>query len=296
MDNCFLYTPMLRFNQGLDDPCFGSDVVMLDLEDSTHFSAKAEARRTLMRLDLRELVARGCKFGVRINSMNTIDGIRDLDAVYTGLEAGTLAIEYLQVPKAGSAEDLVRCRAVVADLSLPLKLFPLVETPEGVEHVDEIAAESDAMLFGHVDMAASMYQPNAAYIAYARGRFCIACARAGIPAIDTTGGIEYIDDLAGWERGCRSAKEEGFTGKSMIHPKHVAITKKVFAVSPEEIENFRQTIIRYTANEAGFTMIDGRVIAPPFVHRAKMMLQLYGVEVPPLPRRRPQHLDVQEMR
>jgi citrate lyase subunit beta/citryl-CoA lyase/(S)-citramalyl-CoA lyase len=275
MDVSFLFTSILKFKRELDDPGYGSDVVVLDLEDAIHVSAKAEARKTLAELDLRELVERGRRFAVRVNAVPSIDGIRDLDALYTGCEKGRLPIDYLNVPKVSSGEDLVFCRSVIQALSSRIKLLPLVETPDGLNNVEDIARFSDAMMFGQADMTNAMYRPNEAYLRYARGRFCVACAREGIPAVDTMG-FENISDMAVFEKVCLEAKEEGFTSKSIIHPRQVPVVNKVFAVPREEIEKYRSIVTRYEENRDGFAIMDGQVIAPPFVARAQMMLRLYG--------------------
>lgn len=279
MDVCFLSMPVLKFDPARDDPGFGCDVVMLDLEDSIHVSAKAEARRRLAALDLRGIVERGQRFGVRVNSIASIDGVRDLDAVYTGCESGRLAIDYLQIPKVRSHHDLALCRSVLAGLPRAVRLFPIVEIPEGVTAVEEIAAHSDIMLFGMEDMSASMYRPNEAYLGQARGRFCVTCAREGIPAIDTKGGMN-IADMAAFERACADGKDEGFTGRSVIHPNQIPVVRRVFAASAEEIDQWRRIVAAYARNESGFTIVDGQVIAPPFVAKAEKMLRLHGA-VPP---------------
>jgi len=276
MDICYLSTSVLKFNPALENPGFGCDVILLDLEDSVHVSAKAEARDTLRRLDLRPLIARGCRFGVRINWIGSIDGIRDLDAVYSAVDSGHLPIAYLHPPKVRSHHELLLCKSALSALSEPRpRLFPLIETPDAIEDIDRIAASSDVMMFGHADMVSSMYSPNEAYLGYARGRFCVASAREGIPAIDTRGFTELVD-MEKFEAECWRAKGEGFTGKSVIHPRQIPAVKRVFGVSPEELESYRSTIARYAASNSGFTIVSGEVIAPPFVAKAERMLRLYG--------------------
>lgn len=276
MDTCFLYTSVLKFQPNRPEPGFGSDVVMLDLEDAVHASAKDEARDTLAALDLRDLVARGQRFGVRINSVRTIEGIRDLDAVYRACASGRLPIRYLQMPKARSREDVVLCRSLFAPLRLTpaLKFFPLVETPEGLNNVEGIAEVSDVMLFGQADITNAMYKPNAAYLAQARGRFCVACAQFRIPPIDTRL-FEEIQDMDRFEAGCREARDEGFFGKAIIHPKQVEPVRRAFAIDREELASYRSTIREYESQGAGFAIRDGAVVAPPFVAKARLMLELF---------------------
>lgn len=280
MDVCYLNTSVLKFNPTLADPGFGSDVVILDLEDGVHNSAKAKAREVIAALDLTDLDAKDLTFGVRVNSLCSIDGIRDIDVIYTCLETGSLAVDFLQIPKVRSHHDVLLYRELLEKLPVQIRIMPIIETPEAVENVDRIAALSDAMMFGQVDMAASMYQVNEAYLAYARGRFCVACAREGIAAIDTAAIDSNMElmDMAAFEKECVAGKADGFTAKAVIHPVQVPIVKKVFGICEDELEQYRSTISRYQQTEEGFSIVDGRVIAPPFVARARMMLRLYGVE------------------
>lgn len=281
MDRCFLYTSALRFDPSRSDPGFGADVVMIDLEDAVHASAKDDARARLASLDLRPLVARGLRFGVRVNALSTIEGLRDLDAVHRGVAGGALAIDYLQPPKVGSREEVAICRSIAGAMARPLRLFPIVETPEGVDDVEAIARESDLLLFGQADVTAAMYRPNEAWLAQARGRFCVACARARIYPVDTKL-FEEIQDMSRFEAGCRDAQAEGFMAKAIVHPRQVPVVKRVFAVDPTEIARHRATIADYERADAGFRIVDGAVIAPPFVAKARRMLELYGaLEAPP---------------
>ncbi|WNZ58756.1 aldolase/citrate lyase family protein [Myxococcus sp. MxC21-1] len=273
MTICFLYTSVLRFDPTRDDPGFGSDVVMIDLEDAVHAASKAKARQRLAELDLRALTQRGRRFGVRINHLASLDGIRDLDAVCRGHEEGRLPIEYLQIPKVRSHHEVVLCRSVMEKLK-GVKLFPIVETPEGMDDIERIASVSDLLLFGQADITATMYRPNEAYLAQARGRFCVACARYGIPPVDTKL-FEEVEDMARFEAACRESKNEGFMAKAIIHPNQVPIVKKVYSVPSAELETYQRTISSYEAAANGFAIVDGSVIAPPFVAKARLMLDYY---------------------
>ncbi len=280
MHVCFLYGSVLKFESNRDDPTFDSDVMMLDLEDSVHISAKEKARNTLKQLKLDSLVAQNKAFGVRINNINTLDGIRDLNVVCQGIQTDTLPIQYLQIPKVSSHYDVLRCRSYLNELSRPIKLFPIVETPEGIADVEKIAKASDLLLFGQADLTATMYQPNAAYLAQARGRFCVACAEARIVPVDTWL-FEEITDMVKYELGCIESKKEGFLAKAVIHPNQVPIAKQVFALPQEILTKYQEVINCYEQAEIGFQFQNGAIIAPPFVEKAKLMLGVYQAINPP---------------
>lgn len=278
MDTCYINTSVLRFDPYLNDPAYGGDAVILDLEDGVHRKSKEDARSALAALNLSHRNGRRVKFGVRINAVDSIDGIRDIELLHRIFHRDNSELTFIQIPKIRSADDVTRCRAWLGESAQGLRLVPIIETPEGIEQVERIASVSDAMMFGRVDMAASMYKTNEAYMAYARGRFCVACASHGIEAIDTAsvGAGIGINDTAAFEQECIDGRSEGFTAKAVIHPLQVGIVKRVFEISSDEIAKFHATIQRYERAESGFALDGTNVIAPPFVTRARMMLRLYN--------------------
>lgn len=277
MDISYINTSLLKFNPQADDPSFGSDVVILDLEDSVHTRHKEHARNMLATLDLRPLLAIGIRFGVRINSLMSLAGLQDLCALIAFLREMPTSIAFVQLPKVESDFEVTLCRSILNENTLALNIIPIIETPKGVEHLEQIAAISDAMMFGRVDMTASMYRSNATYLAYARGRFCAACAQQGISAIDTANFDSSADimDLTAFELDCLEGRAEGFTARAVVHPAQVAIVKGVFAMPDEELQTYRSTIAAYADAQTGFSIVNGSIIAPPFVARARKMLQLY---------------------
>lgn len=276
----YLNTSVLKFKPQLPDPGFGSDVVILDLEDGVHFSAKSKARDVLAKLDLCGLARKDLVLGIRINSLSSIDGVRDIDMIHSRFEAGSFPIDFVQIPKVRTHYDVLLCKSLFEKLPNDVKLIPIIETPEAIENVERIAEASDAMMFGQVDIVASMYQKNDSYLAYARGRFCVACAQSGISAIDTAKIDENINltDMTTFETECGTNKAEGFTAKAVIHPAQVQIVNKLFRVSDLELDKYRALIKNYEESSEGFSLVDGLVVAPPFVARAKMLLRLYSAK------------------
>ncbi len=277
MDISYINTSVLKFNPHAEDPSFGSDAVILDLEDSVHVRCKDNARGMLATLDLGPLLARGMRFGIRINSLMSLVGLQDLCALIAFFCKSPASIAFVQLPKVESDFEVTLCRSVLNENALALNIIPIVETTKGVEHLEQIAALSDAMMFGRVDMTASMYRSNAAYLAYARGRFCAACAQHGISAIDTAnfGSGADIMDLVAFEQDCLDGLAEGFTARAVVHPAQVAIVNRVFSMPDQELQTYRSTIAAYAEAQTGFSVVNGSVVAPPFVARARKMLRLY---------------------
>lgn len=274
MNVSYLYTPALR----LDSLVAGrrqieADVVVIDLEDSTHLHAKAQAREKVAAFDLSPLLKLGIKLGIRINAISSFDGLRDLEMLKSVLERGDGDLSYVLIPKVNHHSEVGIYRTLFGTLLIQPKIITFIETVDAVEDADAIARMSDALCFGQADLVAEMYSPNATFIDYARAKLCVAAAKHKILAIDTNS--FEIENMEKFEAECSAAKAYGFTGKAAIHPRQVPGINRVFGVSLDAVARYQATIDAYQKAEVGFQLMDGQVIAPPFVAKAKLMLDLY---------------------
>ena len=152
-------------------------------------------------------------------------------------------------------------------------LISFIETVDAVEDADAIASVSDGLCYGHADLEAELYSANQTYLEIAQARLCVAAAKYRIPAIDTSS-LE-IDDMSVVEAHCTSARSNGFTGKAAIHPRQVPVINRVFVMPAETLADYERTVTDYQQQDSGFRIIDNRVIAPPFVAKARLMIESY---------------------
>jgi citrate lyase beta subunit len=268
----FLYTPAVRLDSLLRHEV-AADVVVVDLEDSVHVNAKDEAREKVAQFDYSFLTGAGIRLGLRVNHLGSFDGLCDLQLLRTLYEQGHCAFEYVLLPKMTHPTEVRLYRSLFGSLRQSPKLISFIETLEAVENVDQIASASDAVCLGQADLSAQLYSPNPAYLDYARARLCAAAAKHHIQAIDTNS--FEIEDLARFERECVAAKECGFTGKAAIHPRQVELINRIFSVSDDTVDRYRNTIEAYVNAQTGFALKDGQVVAPPFVAKARMMIEAW---------------------
>ncbi len=273
MDCCYLFAPALRIDSIVKHRAFGCERVIIDLEDSVHPSQKQTARQNLIDFDLSCIIEMGISIGVRINSLSTMDGIRDIELLHRLFNRGQFPIDMINVPKVKSADDFLVYKELIQRFDTRIRIMPLIETVEAVDNIDDIASISDALLFGQADLTAPMYFPNQHFVDYARARLCIAAAKYKIPAVDTNS--FEISDMAVLDSECRAALENGFIAKAVIHPQQVKTIRDVFAVTQEKIEAFSNIVDAYDQRKDGFAIDLEQVIAPPFVARARSMLDLY---------------------
>jgi citrate lyase beta subunit len=244
-----------RFDSALAS---GADAVCIDLEDAVPSDAKDEARRAA-------LAALGDpRVAVRINALSTDLGRADLDRL--GAASGRPAL--LLLPKVEDPDELGPAAA------LGIGLVPLIESPRGLRRAHDIGASSNvvAMMFGGGDLSAEMgvelaWEP----LAVARGLFLLACAEAGIPAID----VPYLrlDDDEGLAAETGRAQALGFTAKAAIHPRQIAIIHRMLRPSPEQIEEARAAEAAFQAGGGAAVRWNGRMLEAPVMRRYRRILQ-----------------------
>ena len=269
-----LYTPAPRLDSLVAKRHdITADGIIVDLEDSVHVNAKAAAREKVGRFDFAPLAKLGLRLSLRMNTICSFDGLRDMEMLRERDARGDCAIEAVLLPKINHAAEIRIYRSLFDTFKRPPRLISFVETIEAVDNADAIAAASDAICFGQADLGAQMYSPHPVYLDYARTRMCAAAARYQIQCLDTSS--FEIKDMVRFERDCAAARECGFTGKVAIHPIQVEPINRVFNVSSEVLTGYRQLIDAYMSADAGFSLKDGQVVAPPFVAKARMMLAAY---------------------
>ncbi|WP_069166846.1 HpcH/HpaI aldolase/citrate lyase family protein [Nocardia altamirensis] len=272
VDPCLFFVPASRVDTLLKNVPRHSISLVLDLEDSVPKRAKPTARARLADVDLTGTGLPGVS--LRINSIETPDGLLDIQAVLAlGGEVGGLPVQTVLVPKIVTGRDVAIYRSLLAELPDPPEICSIIETVDAVENVFDIAAVSDGLIFGPSDLVAEMWAPDESYLAHARARMCIAASRFGLPVID--GNSFELWDTEVILQQCEVAKQCGCTGKAAIHPRQVGPIVETFSVDPAELDRYRQTIKDYEADDAGFAVTKERVLAPPFVSKARRMLALY---------------------
>jgi citrate lyase beta subunit len=246
----------------------GADVCTLDLEDSV-----PPARRELARSVAGRLLKRptGCVRALRINSVRSTDGLRDILA----LAYGAVRPEALLVPKVECAHDVLILEDMLGAEAAEIDFLVTIETAAGLSAVEQIATASPrvrALVFGAADFAADLgismdWEP----LLYARSRIVAAAAAAGIPAIDAPT-FDLGDELA-LKVDVNRSRELGFGGKAAVHPGQVPVINDGFTPLHSEVERARRVIdvARDQSGEIG--VLDGQMVGPPMVAAAHRLLR-----------------------
>jgi citrate lyase subunit beta / citryl-CoA lyase len=274
--------PDLMINAGL----FGSDCLILDLEDSVAPHEKAAARH-LVRQALAFLDWGGSEIIVRINSLRTPFGQQDLEMIVP------LAPETILIPKCESRQDILEVETTVAELErkagldFQIQFMPLIESSLGVWHSLEIAHASTrnvALCFGAEDFTADIgaertVEGKESFVG--RGMVLLAAKAAGLQALDTV--FSNVQDEEGLLQSTREAIALGFEGKGVIHPGQIKQIHHMFCPTAEQIAKAQQIIAAMeeaNAKGSGVIALGSKMIDAPVVARATRTLSMakaYGL-------------------
>ena len=281
------------------------DVVLGNLEDAIPADAKEAARRGFIAL------ANACDFGAtglwtRINALNSpwvLDDIREIVAAVGD------KLDVMMLPKVEGAWDIHYLDQLLAQLEAkhslkrPILIHAILETAEGVNNVEAIAAASPRMhgiSLGPADLAASRAMkttrvggghPDYRVLAdatdvvakegrasyqqdlwhYTIAKMVDACTAAGIKPF--YGPFGDFADSAACEAQFRNSFLMGCVGAWTLHPSQVAVAKRVFSPDPAEVA-FAQKIIAAMPDGSGAVLIDGKMQDDATWKQAKVLVDL----------------------
>ena len=251
-----------------------ADTIIFDLEDAVAPDAKEEARQNacaaLQSGDYgeRELV-------VRINAMDTPWFAHDLkQACLAGADA-------VLVPKILSADDIIQITDFMEDLdvSLESRLWAMIEMPEAILKLAEIAAlgvqeRLTTFVMGFNDLAKEMRaEHDRAIFGPVMTQAVIAARAYGLNILDSV--YNDFNDPEGLAAECSEAKKLGFDGKTLIHPVQIETANQIFAPGADEIET-AEAIIAAFANPInagkGVIVVDGKMTELLHLKQAKQLV------------------------
>src|SRR5918994_2287181 len=282
-----------------------TDVLLGNLEDAVPVDRKEAARAGLVRIG-REVDLGGTALWTRVNSL---DSPWVLDDLVTLVGAIGDRLDVVMVPKVEGAWDIHYVDRLLAQLEAkggldrPILIHAILETAQGVTHLEEIATASprmQGMSFGPADLAANRRMkttrvggghPGYRVIAdppedgsdaprvsaqqdpwhYSIARMVDACAGAGI--LPFYGPYGDIKDLEGCETQFRAAFLLGCVGAWSLHPAQIDIAKKVFSPDPDEVR-FAKKVIEAIPDGRGVHMIDGKMQDDATWKQCRVMVDL----------------------
>jgi malyl-CoA/(S)-citramalyl-CoA lyase len=278
------------------------DVILGNLEDAIPIDAKEAAREGLIAM------AKAIDFGstglwARVNALNSPWFIDDMTRLVG--EIGD-KLDVVMVPKIEGDWDIHFVDQYLAllearnGLKRPILVHAILETAQGVNNVEAIAAASprmQGMSLGPADLAASRAMkttrvggghPDYRVLAdaeanaergsfpqdpwhYTIARMVDACAANGVKPF--YGPFGDFSDSAGCEAQFRNAFLLGCAGAWTLHPSQIAIAKKVFSPDPAEVA-FARKILAAMPDGSGAAMINGKMQDDATWKQARVMVDL----------------------
>lgn len=262
---------------------FGSDAIVIDLEDAVADDEKTAARATT--------AAAVGTFGsdaitmVRVNGATTGRMQEDIAAV-VGAE-----LDAIVVPKVEAAGDLAQADAAIGQREHAaglapgsIRLLPIVETPRGLadcqQILDAAPARTLTVAFGAGDYSTEMgIEASGPGVLYARERLAVAARAAGL-ARPVDGPWLDLEDLEGLAEDSRFSRSLGFQGRVIVYPPQVHPAQRAYSeVADEDADRARRVVAAFEEAEArgvASIRVDGRFIDYPIYRRAQEQLRLHA--------------------
>ncbi|MFW5805494.1 MAG: HpcH/HpaI aldolase/citrate lyase family protein [Bacteroidales bacterium] len=257
-----------------------ADVLLLDIEDSV----LPKENKQVARDNIKKMLDKG-EFGnhlifPRVNDRESGELLKDVHQLT--LEG----INGFMYPKSQTGEDIYffdkLLETIEFEKGFPLgtfKIIPLIETASAVLHAEGICKASDrviAIAFGCEDFItdlAGIHDKPGNSIFTARAMIAMAARATGRIPIDTVHiNIHDLDDL---EKNLQIAKNLGFEGMLVLHPKELDLVHQYFSPSEKEVEEAKY-ILQLSAearkDAKGVAMINGKFVGPPMVNTARKIL------------------------
>lgn len=269
------------------------DIICYDLEDSVPANEKETARKMVLqtfskndvsqvKITNPDMIDKDTLIFVRINSFESGFYKDDLKSIISpGLDG-------IVIPKVNKVEDLKRIIETIETLENKLggekiKIIPSIESSQGVVNSYSIASYNSriiALVFGVFDFLYDMkldyIEQNGIEYGYARAKVPVDARAAGVSALDSI--WQTVDDIDGLIKDATLAKRLGYSGKTIIHPKHIQPVHDVFVPSKNEIEWAKKVIsileqIEDKGDKRGAFKMEGKMIDAVHFKHAKLILE-----------------------
>ncbi|MCC5669476.1 HpcH/HpaI aldolase/citrate lyase family protein [Nostoc sp. CHAB 5784] len=245
---------------------YDSDLHLIDLEDSVPQLKKEYARTlcrdALMAAPVPQLMA------VRINPMHSAEVYRDLVML---LDASSIRPGFLFMTMVETESEVDCLRRSLAEVNWQPQIYATIETVAAIQNIVTLVTKLDGMILGSADLAATLGVPiSQSALRSARQAMALAAAGAGIGCLDT--GNFHLNEPELLEAEITEAKAMGFHGKGTVHPKELPAINAVFRPDQEEAFQAMRIIEASEAAAEGVCILNGSMIGPPFIRRAKQLL------------------------
>jgi citrate lyase subunit beta/citryl-CoA lyase len=280
-----LYSPGHKREMIEKAPNYGADAICIVLEDSVPDDRKDEAR-AITAEGIATLAAAGETVIVKVNEVDSDELERDLAAIAIPGLAGII-LPKSQAPAQLRHVDELLTHAERANGAEPesVEVIVLIETPLAAVRAFELASTLPRVhtlavgTAANGDMARGLgfrWTPGGMERLYLRSKVVMDARAAGCaPPLDGIWGD--MRDMDGLVREAEVARELGYFGKLVVHPKHVELVNRVFTPSEQELEVQRRVVEAFDvalAEGSAAVVVDGQFIDYAMASTARDLLAL----------------------
>lgn len=254
---------------------YNEDMLIYDMEDSVPASEKDAARLLIYQM-LKEHRPKDKYVVIRVNGIYSEYLEDDLQAAVRANP------DCIRIPKVEYAREVQNISRHIAEIEEKvglevgkIELICNIESYMGVLNAREIA-ESDprvvALATAAEDLTASLKAQRTKKgleVFYARNAVLLACRAAGVDALDIV--FSDINDEEGLREDAALAKNLGFDGKTVVHPRQIDIVNSYFTPSMKEIKyalRVLDAVEKGKKEGKGAVTLDGGMIDKPMELRA----------------------------
>lgn len=275
----YFEAPLLNERKWSKVPEIPADVFLVDMEDSCPPADKARARERAVELVRDPSTFGDREFVCRPNNLATPWGPGDVEAL------AAERVPFVLYPKARSGAELEELVAIFERHGSTPEIMALIETPEAVVRLEEIAAcrGVSTLAFGPGDLSAatgianlSGADPFPDGFLYARGKLVMVACAYGLQPVDAVF-LADLRDLDALRAATENSRLSGFTGMISFYPPQVEVINEVLSPTRHDVDAARRAVAGYEEGlEQGLAAVTvgGRAITIHEYRTAKRLLDV----------------------
>jgi citrate lyase subunit beta/citryl-CoA lyase len=257
-----------------------ADVLLFDIEDSVQPVKNKQIARDLLLEKIKEKKYEDRTIFPRINDRESGQLLKDV------FQLTVPEVDGFMYPKAKRGEDIYFFDKLLETIEFEkgyeigtFKIIPLIETASAVMNVQEICSASKrvvAIAYGSEDFITDLqgiHDEQHQSLFTPRAMIAMAARAHNIIPIDTV--HVRVKDLEDLEVNLKVSQNLGFEGMLVLNPIELDLVHKYYSPSKEELIHSREILKldkEARKNNQGVAIMKGKFIGPPFVAKAKRIL------------------------
>lgn len=259
-----------------------ADILLLDIEDSVQPIVNKQVARDNIKKYISEGKFKNYKVFPRVNDRESGELLKDVyQLTITGIEG-------FMYPKSTKGDDVYffgkLLETIEFEKGIPIgtfKIIPLIEMAGAVININEICQACPervvAIAFGcedYISDIGGVHDHQGQSLFLARSMIAMAAKANGIVPIDTV--HINVHDLEDLKNNLILAKNLGFEGMLVLHPKELPLVHQYYSPSEKEISEAQEMLRLYEKaqmDNKGVAILSGKFIGPPMVISAKNILE-----------------------